>query len=200
MNKTSGIYQIKNTVNGKIYIGSSQDLLKRKRGHFNALYNGKHCNNFLQNAYNKYGKEFFLFTVLEECEIDILIEREQIYLDRLQSYKQSNGYNIRSIAESNRGWSPSEETRRRMGKAQKGNKNGLGNKNWLGKKHSDETKKKMSRSNKRLNAKLCEQNIPDIRKMYAEGSSCIEISIKYGVHRVTISDIINKRSWIYIPE
>ena len=55
MEKQSGIYQIKNTVNGKVYIGQSIDTIKRYDAHWNMLKQGKHFNKHLQRAFNKYG-------------------------------------------------------------------------------------------------------------------------------------------------
>lgn len=51
----AGIYQITNKVNGNCYIGSSVDLQRRRKQHFNSLANDIHVNARLQNAYNKYG-------------------------------------------------------------------------------------------------------------------------------------------------
>ena len=50
-----GVYQIKNLINGKLYIGSSIDVDKRLKSHFSALDKGCHNNAYLQNAWNKYG-------------------------------------------------------------------------------------------------------------------------------------------------
>ena len=53
--KKSGIYQIRNLVNGKIYVGSSVNLETRKTPHYWELENNRHNNQHLQRAYNKYG-------------------------------------------------------------------------------------------------------------------------------------------------
>jgi predicted GIY-YIG superfamily endonuclease len=74
----SGIYAIVNTLNNKKYIGSSENLRKRYRQHFNNLNKNKHVNTHLQRAYNKYGASVFEFWILEECENirDTLITKE----------------------------------------------------------------------------------------------------------------------------
>lgn len=55
-----GIYIIFNLVNGKRYIGSSVDLYNRLHEHrHNLAYNKSH-NQHLQNAWNKYGSDFFM--------------------------------------------------------------------------------------------------------------------------------------------
>lgn len=94
----SGIYEIINSINTKSYIGSSKNLKQRRDIHFSLLRNNKHPNKHLQRACNKYGLEVFKFEILEECEIDSLIEKEQHYLDTLKPQ-----YNKRIIAESNLG-------------------------------------------------------------------------------------------------
>ena len=74
---TCGIYQIRNKVNGKIYIGSSKNIEHRWRGH----QKGK-TNSHLAASQNKYGLDNFEYTVLEECSKDTLLQREQYYLDK----------------------------------------------------------------------------------------------------------------------
>lgn len=79
-----GIYQIVNKVNQKKYIGSSIRLQGRKKRHFSELNCNIHHSQALQRAYNKYGKDNFNFFILEYCEIEKLLEREQYYLDNLK--------------------------------------------------------------------------------------------------------------------
>lgn len=91
----SGVYCIFNISNGKIYIGSSGQLGKRKITHISDLKNNKHSNNHLQNAWNKYGSHSFKFYILEifdDCSL--LLSKEQYYLDLYQSYNHDIGYNI----------------------------------------------------------------------------------------------------------
>lgn len=64
----SGIYKITNKINNMFYIGSSTDCFRRFYQHINSLEKSKHINKQLQNAYNKYGKEFFTFEVVQEIE------------------------------------------------------------------------------------------------------------------------------------
>ena len=79
----SGIYIITNSINGKRYIGSSNCIRKRLWKHRSLLRHNKHENPYLQNAWNKYGEDNFTYSVLEECEIQVLLEREQYYIDTL---------------------------------------------------------------------------------------------------------------------
>lgn len=59
MSSKSGIYQIRNLVNGKVYIGSACRLNSRKSDHLRSLQRGNHVNQKLQRAWNKYGPSAF---------------------------------------------------------------------------------------------------------------------------------------------
>lgn len=75
--KSSGIYKIENTVNGKFYIGSSYNLHKRYRQHLLALRNGRHINSKLQSSWSKHGESSFIFSVIElVLDISLLIKQE----------------------------------------------------------------------------------------------------------------------------
>lgn len=102
--KQAGIYAIICTVTGKQYIGSSSDLHNRWLTHRSHLRNGRGAI-LLQRAWNKYGEEAFIFTILEYVENpDELIAREQHYLDTLRP-----ALNARPIAERNSGMHFTEE-------------------------------------------------------------------------------------------
>ena len=78
----SGIYQIRNTKDNKIYIGSAVNLNKRKNNHFSHLRRNLHSNKHLQNAFNKHGRNNFIFEVLITCHKSMLIWYEQQFLDQ----------------------------------------------------------------------------------------------------------------------
>lgn len=78
-----GIYKILNTVNNKVYIGSSVNIQNRWNKHKALLRHNKHENPKLQNSWNKYGEEVFEFIIIEECDENVLLEKEQNYLDKL---------------------------------------------------------------------------------------------------------------------
>lgn len=83
MNTNIGIYKILNTKNNKVYIGSSENLRKRKYNHFSALKTNTHHSIYLQRAYNKTinATSIFVFQILEYCNKEILLERENYYLN-----------------------------------------------------------------------------------------------------------------------
>jgi len=103
----SGIYQIRNTVNGKVYVGSGVVIADRWSDHRHYLKINKHHNPHLQRAWNKYGPDAFEFSVLELCSISALTERENAWCAK---FKREEKYNIREVAESNLGFKHSAET------------------------------------------------------------------------------------------
>lgn len=139
----SGIYQIKNLVNGNIYVGSAVDFKDRWRKHRQDLDKNKHDNEHLQRAYNKYKDENFEFTILEYVEDKtILIKREQHYINTLNPE-----YNICRIAGSTLGKKHSEDAKKKMSESRKGKYIGK-NSSRYGKKVSEETKNKMKKAQK----------------------------------------------------
>ena len=113
----SGTYEITNAVNGRRYVGSSIDLVRRENDHFSSLKKNKHRNSFLQNDFNKCGSTAFKFSILERCETGLLLEKEQQLLDSCWDGKK-RCYNIRKKAQL-----CSEEAKLILGKEFSGNKN-----------------------------------------------------------------------------
>lgn len=88
-----GIYQFKNKLNNKIYIGQSKDIEHRYKSHLYHAKNG--ATTLLHAAIRKYGIENFTFMVLEECKIEELNEREIFYIKEFNSL-MPNGYNMQT--------------------------------------------------------------------------------------------------------
>lgn len=76
-----GVYEILNIVNGKRYVGSSKNLAKRIKEHKSSLRKGSHHAIKLQRSWSKYGEDSFLFKVIELCDPDDRIPREQHHMD-----------------------------------------------------------------------------------------------------------------------
>lgn len=93
----SGIYCIENSIDNKKYVGKSSDLCRRfiqYRSDFKRS-NSRYLNRYLLNAMNKYGFDSFLFYALEECDSDILADRELWWMLRLRTTEREYGYNLR---------------------------------------------------------------------------------------------------------
>lgn len=88
---TSGVYCIVNILNNHKYIGSSKDIRYRIYQHHYNLKNNKHHSTYLQNAYNKYGYDKFIISILEICAPirDTLLFIEQKYLDLNPEYNMA---------------------------------------------------------------------------------------------------------------
>ena len=107
----SGVYRILNIVTGKCYVGSATHIAGRWNKHRKRIKEKTHSRK-LQNALNKYGADNFEFSVLEYCEPEECVVREQYWIDFLDSYK--NGYNSRPFAESQFGFRHSTESIQKM--------------------------------------------------------------------------------------
>lgn len=94
----SGVYQIRCTSSGKIYIGSAVDIRNRCELHRRNLRKGNHRNAHLQAVWNKYGEDNFEFTVLELAEPSELLRVEQAWIDQTGCAKRKTGFNIFKIA------------------------------------------------------------------------------------------------------
>lgn len=164
-----GIYSITNKINGKKYIGSSNDIIKvRWPGHKKLLNANIHFSIHLQNSWNKYGEINFSFEIIEECLFEKLDEREGHWIEEYKSWDPQFGYNTiryingrkvlseeikKKISESHMGIRPNEEARKKMSESQKGKTLSKDTKKkmsdyWKGKVFSEETKRKISEATK----------------------------------------------------
>ena len=74
-----GIYLITNKVNGKKYVGQSIDIEERWKDH---IWASKKSKLLIYRAMRKYGIDNFDFSILEECSIDKLDEREIYWIKK----------------------------------------------------------------------------------------------------------------------
>lgn len=193
MSNKSGIYQILNIVNGKRYIGSAVDIKGRWAAHSSDLLYGKHRNKHLQRSYNKYGKKNFTFSVVEYVEVlEDLIDREQYYMDR---YDWGMLYNLNPTAGSCLGIKRSDEMKEKLRKFH------------TGRKHTEESKKKMSEStsgkNNPMYGKPCsaerKKNISDALSapitFKGKTQGLIAWAKEYGLKESTLRERLNKYKW-----
>jgi len=84
--RKSGVYQIRNLNNGKVYIGSAKRFQQRYSEHIKSLNKGTHHNKHLQHAFNSDGTDAFVFEVLEvvEGEQSDRLALEQVHMDAYQ--------------------------------------------------------------------------------------------------------------------
>ena len=166
--KISGIYCIENAINNKKYIGQSSNIYYRWRKHKGELNRNVHVNSHLQNSWNKYGQDNFKFYILEKCTLDELDDKEIYYIDYYNTIDDRYGYNMKTGGQ-NHGIEYSDELKNKLSISVKAsyensdlrkrrsdgtkqywsdpkNKERILGKNnvMYGKKHSEESKRKMS--------------------------------------------------------
>ena len=93
--RQAGIFQVRNLKNGKVLLGSSTNLHGPLNKHRFMLSIGRHDNQALQDDWNRFGRDAFVFETLEvvkpsddptfsvEDELTLL---EQIWLEKLQPF------------------------------------------------------------------------------------------------------------------
>lgn len=210
-----GVYQIKNLVNGKIYVGSSVDIRDRWWNHRSRLRNQTHKNSHLQAAWNKYGEDSFEFSILEVVEnVDDVLIREQWYLDNWKL-----DYNVALVASANQLGRPlSEEHKKKISETKRKNRDKFSGKNnyFYGKHHTKETKQKLSNAHsgkilskehkksigdaqigeKSHYAKLTWTEVNEIRRLYEEESWTENMLIeKFGMSQGAINKIVRYKTW-----
>jgi DNA-directed RNA polymerase specialized sigma24 family protein len=172
MKDKSGIYKISFLTTDRVYIGSSINIRKRKNSHLSELRRGIHQNSMLQNAYNKYGENNMIFTVILECEPESLLIYEEEQIRTHNSYHE--GFNLVE--------KPSY--------------------NMLGYKHTEQTRTKMSSARKelgRVSGCLTEQQVREIRQKFFDGARNSDLAEEYGIHRKTIRQCVFLQTYTDIP-
>jgi group I intron endonuclease len=182
----SGIYKILCSKSGKFYIGSSQELTRRKIHHYNRLRANKHGNPHLQNSFNLYGESNIIFNVLEYCSVSELLIREQFYID--QNKGMGILFNVAEIAgASMRNKRHAKNTIKKMKDSHK--------KFWLGKTLSDEHKakiseKRMQYTRERGLRKLSDEQVLEVRKHSSLGYGIRTIARMLNIPRQTVDRIV----------
>lgn len=103
MKEVHYIYKFTNKINGKGYIGQTNNIENRKRNHKSDSFNPRSNSygSYFHNAIRKYGWENFDFEILEEIgeefDISYVNERENYFIDKYDTQvKSGKGYNITS--------------------------------------------------------------------------------------------------------
>ena len=137
--KQSGVYSITNITNGHKYIGSSVNIHERWYRHKLSLSRGKHHSKYLQRAWDKYGKDNFVFEIIELVnDKNMILIVEQNYMDTFRPV-----YNNAQVAGNCLGCKHSEETKRNTSLRMSGINHPL-----FGTHRSKETRKKISEGHK----------------------------------------------------
>ena len=168
MSKKSGIYKITCSANGKVYVGSAVNLAKRRREHFSALRSNRHHNIHLQRAFDKHKEESFEFVVLLECDRENLLLEEERQIEEHDSF--TNGFNlVPTPTQGNRGMKMSEESKRKM----------------------SISRKKLGR----VSGSLTAEQVREMRQKFFDGERIGSLADEFGIHRRTIRQCVYLRSY-----
>ena len=143
-----GIYKI-TSPSGKIYIGQTTNFTKRKNYYKNGA---KPYQVRIHNSLQKYGYDAHTIEFIEECLVENLNERERYWQD-FYDVIGNNGLNCRLTATNDKSGFLSDEMKEKLSEIRKrtvisGEWREKFAYDWTGKKHSEETKQKMSKAAK----------------------------------------------------
>lgn len=169
------IYEIKNLINNKVYIGQTiQEPKRRWIEHKRDLNKGNHSNCHLQNAWNKYGSLNWSFRIIDKVKS----QRELNRLEEQYIKKNKNGYNIREGGSNGK---LSEETKNKISKS------------LLGKKHSSNSKKMRSKTRRPEGYPVVISPTGKEHKIEDLTNFCK----KYKLHCTGMFDLVNKKAIHY---
>jgi len=158
------IYKTTNLINGKFYVGKDANNRNYYLG----------SGSILDRAIKKYGRENFKKEILEECNsLEELSEKEIFWIKELNATDETIGYNI---AEGGLGGDtftndPNKEIRREIIRE-----------NSIGRKHSEETKKKLSNLKKGIKfSEEHKQKLKELHKGMLGKSQSEETKVKIGL-------------------
>lgn len=220
--KRHWVYAVKNTANGKVYVGSTgMQPSQRFHRHKTALRSGRHKNKEMQKDWNTYGESAFEFELLCETTPESRYDDEQCWIDRMGSYnvckadphaslpdtvrkKLSNIHKgrifsqetCRKLSESHKGRAFSEEHKRKLSQSLKGRKLGP---------HTEEHRRKIGEAQlgeknhmygkRGVRAKLTDEQIKEIRE---SSLGCLRLSKIYNVGVSTIKRIRRRELYRYV--
>jgi len=194
------VYQIKNLINNKIYIGQSINI--KERWHRHKKNAKRKINHPLYDSINKYGISNFLFEILAECntqeDTDLL---EKQFIIQYDTMNKEKGYNLREGGRNGSKHTP--ESIKKLSDAHKGKKGW--NKGMTGEKsHMYQDKNHQYGKTGELSANhIITQKIADkIREEYSQYKTRKEkhgkakiIFTKYNISDTLFYDIISNKVW-----
>jgi len=108
-----GIYCIRQ--GNKFYVGQAVNIQRRWTRHKNSLNSGTHNNQYLQNAWNKYGPDAFEFEIIEICDKSLLVEREDYWITELNTIQE--GFNLKTASATWLGRQHKDESKEKISRA-----------------------------------------------------------------------------------
>ena len=172
--KVCGVYAIRHTPSGRMYVGSSVNVAARQRQHFSDLRHGRHPNIYLQRSFKKHGEKEFEWVLLETMQSDeSLKNKEEKWIKDLETLSTQKGYNIASDTTApRRGMKVSEQTRKRMSESLCGEKHPL--------------------------AIMTQEKIEEVFNLHNNGYTQIEIGRIVGTDNSNVSLILRGMAWKHL--
>jgi len=188
------LYKITNTINGKIYIGKTNNIAHRWRAHKSAAVR-KDPNDFsiFHRAIAKHGASNFIVEKLEEYESEEkCLEAEINSIRSFNSINRDIGYNMTEGGDGISGFNHSEETRKKISEYVKSHPPSGQFK--IGNQQSFDSKLKVINKIRKLN----DEQLSLIREEINKGElTQKEIGNKFKVNQSVISRIKTKKSHNY---
>lgn len=188
-NKGGIVYRITNIVNGKFYIGSTNNLIKRYYTHIYDIRSEKNTCVKLIRAVKKYGEDNFKFEIILSCPSEYVLKAEQWFIDNLKP-----DYNIAKIAGSNIGIKRTEEVKYRKSESQK--------QKWKDElyrtKHLENLSKNWKSGVSHKMAKLTEDEVVNIKKQLLNGILPKKVAENLKASYHSVKDIHRGKTWKHI--
>lgn len=202
-----GIYLIENRATGCRYVGSAINIDKRWKEHRRGLDGGYHHSRRLMRSWRKRGPSAFVFRPLLFCDVDMLLFFEQRAIDTMRPE-----YNSSPTAASQLGVRRSDETKAKNAEAARRTKN------FQGRRHSEETKARISAAKTGVKAgkyslervektaaamraskdALTEEHVRQIRRLKAEGMKHADVAAEVGAGYWAVSDVCRGRTFGWV--
>lgn len=172
------IYQIINTINGKIYIGQTNDIKRRLKEHIKDANDNKRSSKPLYKAIKKYGVNIFDFRIIQEVnsfQESLDCERYWIkyYQTNIIRYGEKFGYNLSDGGDGGGNGPKSQTHKKNIGKSNKG------------KTRTKLMRLKLSKSK----SNFSNDQLSEIKNLLINNVSEYSIAKKFAVCQSIISDI-----------
>lgn len=205
------VYQHKNKINGKVYIGITMQVPEKRWG---TNGNNYKTSPYFYSAIQKYGWDNFEHNILfENLSCEEACQKEQELIQYYNSMNREFGYNSTSGGDV---FIMNEETKQKISQSMMGNTNGLGHpcsdekkrqisESQKGRTFTKEHKQKLSTAAKQRHVPCSEdkkkklsQNYPNKRKVYCEELDIIYESVQecgrqLGIPATNITKLCNGR-------
>ena len=185
-NNKSGIYRINDWNTNQSYVGSTNNISERFRKYYSRKWMLNKLNgsrSIIYSALLKRDYSEFSLDILEYCEVDVLTEREQYYIDHLNPE-----YNILKRANSRLGSKHSEATKIKIGNSLKSSiifKNSIKNRPKF---KTDETKLKMSLRTRGVRVKLFDLE----NNLIKEFPTITSVALHFNISSTTVGRYLDK--------